>query len=1087
MKVSIKSGIAVVVITGMMGLSGVMLNPTVGQTTLAQQSESSVANSSSIEGKLDSNSQTMEDESYFNVHTFQGKAGEPLIIDLTSKDFDAYIILVDPNNNKIAENDDGGDENDARIVLTLTVTGTYTLIVNSAKAKESGSYVLSWREATERDIALAEAERLNQQVIQLYQQGKYNEAIPLAEQALAIIKQQLGDNHPLTAQSLNNLAELYRVQGRYSEAEPLYNQALAIIKQQLGDNHPLTAQSLNNLAALYYSQGRYSEAEPIYKQALTIRKQQLGDNHPLTAQSLNNLALLYYSQGRYSEAEPIYKQALTIRKQQLGDNHPDTATSLNNLALLYYSQGRYSEAEPLYKEALSISKQQLGDNHPDTATSLNNLAELYQSQGRYSEAEPLYNQALAISKQQLGDNHPDTAQSLNNLAALYRVQGRYSEAEPLYKQALAIRKQQLGDNHPDTAQSLNNLAALYRVQGRYSEAEPLYKQALAIRKQQLGDNHPDTATSLNNLAVFYQSQGRYKEAELLYKQALAIFKQQLGDNHPNTAQSLINLALFYQSQDDIPQAINYLSQGLAVEEYNLLENLKMGDDKQKQDYMAKVLGTTNSVISLNLQAVPNNPEVTRLALKTILERKGRILDVSTNSLQILRQRTDDPESQQLLTQLIEVRTQLSNLTFKKPEDIKNPEIYRQEINEVTEKVKEIEGKIGVRSAEFRSLSQPITLEGIQKLIPADAALVEIVRYQPVNPSFGIPRYAVYILYPNGDIKAKDLGEAKPIDDKLIYFRDNLADAETPLPQLQKSARQLDETLMQPIRQLLGNTKTILLSPDAALNLIPFEALVDENNQYLVENYHITYLTSGRDLLRLKDKFASQQSPLIVADPFYGKAGEKVALTRSIDLSEFTFPGLPGTEQEAKAIKNILPQATVLTGSQATENAVKQVKKPNILHIATHGFFKPESNVIENPLLRSGLVLAGVTIGQSAGDDGVLTALETTNLNLVGTKLVVLSACDTGKGDIKIGQGVYGLRRALVIAGSESQLISLWKVSDDATKDLMVAYYGRLQKGEGRSEALRQIQLVMLKGEKQKHPFYWSSFIPSGDATSMTFD
>ncbi|MCA2630734.1 MULTISPECIES: tetratricopeptide repeat protein [unclassified Microcystis] len=953
-------------VAGVMGLSGVILTPTVGQRTLAQQSESSVADSSSIEGKLDSNSQTMEDESYFNVHTFQGKAGEPLIIDLTSKDFDAYLILVDPNNNKIAENDDGGDENNARIVLTLPVTGTYTLIVNSAKAKESGSYVLSWREATERDIALAEAERLNQQVIQLYQQGKYNEAIPLAEQALAIRKKVLGDNHPDTAQSLNNLAELYTVQGRYSEAEPLYKQALAIIKQQLGDNHPYTA------------------------------------------------------------------------------------TSLNNLALLYQSQGRYSEAEPLYKEALAIRKQQLGDNHPDTAASLNNLAELY------------------------------------------RVQGRYSEAEPLYKQALAIWKKQLGDNHPDTAISLNNLAGLYESQGRYSEAEPLYKQALAIRKQQLGDNHPSTATSLNNLAGLYQSQGRYSEAEPLYKEALAIIKQQLGDNHPLTAASLNNLAGLYWSQDDIPQAINYLSQGLAVEEYNLLENLKMGDDKQKQDYMAKVLGTTNSVISLNLQAVPNNPEVTRLALKTILERKGRILDVSTNSLQILRQRTDDPESQQLLTQLIEVRTQLSNLTFKKPEDIKNPEIYRQQINEVTEKAKEIEGKIGVRSAEFRSLSQPITLEGIQKLIPADAALVEIVRYQPYNPKapenqrFGNPRYAVYILYPNGDIKAKDLGEAKPIDDKLIYFRDNLADAETPLPQLQKSARKLDETLMQPIRQLLGNTKTILLSPDAALNLIPFEALVDENNQYLVENYHITYLTSGRDLLRLKDKFASQQSPLIVADPFYGKAGEKVALTRSIDLSEFTFPGLPGTEQEAKAIKNLLPQATVLTGSQATENAVKQVKKPNILHIATHGFFKPESNVIENPLLRSGLVLAGVTIGQSAGDDGVLTALETTNLNLVGTKLVVLSACDTGKGDIKIGQGVYGLRRALVIAGSESQLISLWKVSDDATKDLMVAYYGRLQKGEGRSEALRQIQLGMLKGEKQKHPFYWASFIPSGDATSMEF-
>jgi CHAT domain-containing protein/Tfp pilus assembly protein PilF len=1125
MKVSIKSGIAVVVITGMMGLSGVMLTPTVGQVISQVSPQDKLAEAEKLTQQV--------------IQLYQqGKYNEAIPLAEQALAIRKKVL---------------GDNHPDTATSLNNLAELYRVQGRYSEAEPLYKQALAIIKQQLGDNHPSTATSLNNLAFLYQSQGRYSEAEPLYKQALAISKQQLGDNHPLTVAILNSLAALYYSQGRYSEAEPLYQQALTIRKQQLGDNHPLTAASLNNLAVLYYSQGRYSEAEPLYQQALTIRKQQLGDNHPDTAASLNNLAelyrlqgryseaeplfkqalaiwkqqlgenhpntalilnnlaLIYDSQGRYSEAEPLYKQALAIRKQQLGDNHPDTASSLNNLALLYKSQGRYSEAEPLYKEALAIFKQQLGDNHPLTAASLNNLAGLYKSQGRYSEAEPLYKQALAIRKQQLGDNHPDTATSLNNLAVFYQSQGRYSEAEPLYHRSLAIRKQQLGDNHLLTASSLDNLASLYESQGRYSEAEPLYHRSLAIIKQQLGDNHPDTAISLNNLALLYTVQGRYSEAEPLYKQALAIHKQQLGDNHPLTATSLNNLAGLYWSQDDIPQAINYLTQGLAVEEYNLSENLYMGDDKQKQDYMATVSWRTDGVISLNLQAAPNNPEVTRLALKTILERKGRILDVSTNSLQILRQRTDDPESQQLLTQLIEVRTQLSNLTFKKPDDFPSPEIYRQQLDEVTEKAKEIEGKIGVRSAEFRSLSQPITLEGIQKLIPADAALVEIVRYQPYNPKapenqrFGIPRYAVYILYPNGDIKAKDLGEAKPIDDKLIYFRDNLADAQTPLPQLQKSARQLDETLMQPIRQLLGNTKTILLSPDAALNLIPFEALVDENNQYLVENYHITYLTSGRDLLRLKDKFASQQSPLIVADPFYGKAGKKVALTRSIDLSEFTFPGLPGTEQEAKAIKNILPQATVLTGSQATENAVKQVKKPNILHIATHGFFKPESNlsernpgernsplqgernVVENPLLRSGLVLAGVTIGQSAGDDGVLTALETTNLNLVGTKLVVLSACDTGKGDIKIGQGVYGLRRALVIAGSESQLISLWKVSDDATKDLMVAYYGRLQKGEGRSEALRQIQLGMLKGEKQKHPFYWASFIPSGDATSMQFD
>jgi tetratricopeptide (TPR) repeat protein len=1107
MKVSIKSGIAVAVITGMMGLSGVILTPTVGQVISQASPQDKLAEAERLnqqviqlyqQGKY--NEAILLAEQALAIRKQQLGDNHPL----TAQSLNNLALLyrvqgryseAEPLYKQalaIRKQQLGDNHPDTAASLN-NLAALYQSQGRYSEAEPLYKQALAIRKQQLGDNHPNTAASLNNLAALYQSQGRYSEAEPLYKQALAIRKQQLGDNHPNTATSLNNLAGLYQSQGRYSEAEPLYKQALAISKQQLGDNHPDTATSLNNLAGLYESQGRYSEAEPLYKQALAIRKQQLGDNHPDTASSLNNLAELYQSQGRYSEAEPLYKQALAIWKQQLGDNHPNTATSLNNLAELYRVQGRYSEAEPLYKQALAIRKQQLGDNHPNTATSLNNLALLYQSQGRYSEAEPLYKQALAIWKQQLGDNHPDTASSLNNLAGLYESQGRYSEAEPLYKQALAIRKQQLGDNHPDTASSLNNLAELYQSQGRYSEAEPLYKQALAIWKQQLGDNHPNTATSLNNLAELYRVQGRYSEAEPLYKQALAIWKQQLGDNHPNTATSLNNLAGLYYSQDDIPQAINYLSQGLAVEEDNLSENLKMGDDKQKQDYMAKVLGTTYWVISLNLQAAPNNPQVTRLALKTILERKGRILDVSTNSLQILRQRTDDLESQQLLTQLIEVRTQLSNLTFKKPDDFPSPEIYRQQLNEVTAKAKEIEGKIGVRSAEFRSLSQPITLEGIQKLIPADAALVEIVRYRPLNPKapqnerFGIPRYAVYILYPNGDIKAKDLGEAKPIDDKLIYFRDNLADAETRLPQLQKSARQLDETLMQPIRQLLGDTKTILLSPDAGLNLIPFEALVDENNQYLVENYHITYLTSGRDLLRLKDKFASQQSPLIVADPFYGKAGEKVALTRSIDLSEFTFSGLPGTEQEAKAIKNILPQATVLTGSQATENAVKQVKKPNILHIATHGFFKPERNVIENPLLRSGLVLAGVKIGQSAGDDGVLTALETTNLNLVGTKLVVLSACDTGKGDINIGQGVYGLRRALVIAGSESQLISLWKVSDDATKDLMVAYYGRLQKGERRSEALRQIQLGMLKSEKQKHPFFWASFIPSGDATSMKFD
>ena len=302
---------------------------------------------------------------------------------------------------------------------------------------------------------------------------------------------------------------------------------------------------------------------------------------------------------------------------------------------------------------------------------------------------------------------------------------------------------------------------------------------------------------------------------------------------------------------------------------------------------------------------------------------------------------------------------------------------------------------------------------------------------------------------------------------------------------------------------------ILLSAALIVHLIPFEALVMENNQYLVEEYTITYLTSGRDLLRLKDKFESETVPLIMANPTYTKEGEQVVLNpnanpklgRSVELSEYlqntNFDSLPETQPEAEALKEMFPQSIILTKEEATENALKQVKQPDILHIATHGFFReslPQDNNNStqnyNPLLRSGLVFAGVKVEKDVTeikDDGVLTALETTYLNLVGTQLVVLSACDTGVGDITTGEGVYGLRRALVIAGSESQLFSLWRVDDAATKDLMVNYYQRLKDGEGRTAALRNLQLEMInKNDTYSHPYYWASFVPSGETDPMKF-
>jgi tetratricopeptide (TPR) repeat protein len=275
---------------------------------------------------------------------------------------------------------------------------------------------------------------------------------------------------PELADSLGSLGQLYYKQGRYLEAEPLLQKALALRKQLLGSNHPDIALSLNNLAGLYHAQCRYSEAESLYLQSLEITDE-LGLDHLHVAASLNNLAALYESQGRYSEAEVLYIRSIKINEKQLSADHPNFAAGLSNLALLYKSQGRYSEAEPLYLQSLRIRENLLGSDNLDTANGLHNLAGLYQAQGRYAEAESLLIQALEIRERQLGADHPEVASSLNNLARLYASQGRYTEAESLLIRAIAIRRKILGENHSDTVNSLNGLELLKEKKNHSSQVE----------------------------------------------------------------------------------------------------------------------------------------------------------------------------------------------------------------------------------------------------------------------------------------------------------------------------------------------------------------------------------------------------------------------------------------------------------------------------------------------------------------------------------------------------------------------------------------------------------------------------------------
>jgi CHAT domain-containing protein/Tfp pilus assembly protein PilF len=960
-----------------------------------------------------------------------------------------------------------------------------------------------------------EAKRLNAEARQLYAQGKYAEALALSERALTLREKALGPDHPDVATSLHNLALLHRVKGDYGRAEPFAQRALAAREKALGPDHPDVAASLHNLAALYHEKGDYRRTEPLMQRALVICEKVLGAEHTEVAQSLKNLALLYRDKGDYRRAEPFAQRALAVNEKALGPDHPVVAASLNTLAELYHAKGDYGRAEPLTQRGLAIREKALGPDHPDLVPSLNTLALLYEARGDYDRTEPLYQRALTIMEKALGPDHPHVVKPLNNLAGLYAAKGDAGQAERLYQRALTIMEKALDPDHPDVATTLNNLAQLYLAKGDEGRAEPLCQRALAIREKALGPDHPHVAQSLSSLAELYSGKGDYGRAEPLYRRALTMLEKALGVEHPTVATVLNNLAWLYAAQGRKAEAVKAAQGGADIRDREAAAVLATGSEEQKRLYMATFVGETSAVLSLHVQHASADPTAARLALTVLLRRKGRVLDAMANSFAALR-RTLAPDDQRLLDQLASVYTQLAT-QVSRGVGTATLEQYRANLIALEQERQKLEAELSQRSAAFRVQQRLVMLSDVQTALPEGAALVEIALYKPMDlraarriDRWGPPRYVAYVVRRKGEPAFADLGEAAAIDAAVDKLRRALGDpnlTHDPKP----AARALDALLMQPLRALLGDSRWVFVSPDGPLSLVPVGALVDEQGHYLVERYLFSTLTSGRDLLRFQaERAAARQPPLVLANAAFDDTSAPAVVAgpeathrgvRSIDMDMKVLP-LASTSDEARAIAQLFPEARVLQGAEATEGAVKAAHAPRLLHLATHGFFLPERPLPkallaepgreltpvevaaiaqrENPLLRSGIALAGFNRRQSGADDGVLTALEVAGLDLYGTQLVVLSACETGLGEAVTGEGVYGLRRALSMAGTETQVMSLWPVDTGRTRELMLAYYQRLQAGGGRSEAMREVQLAMLADPATTHPNLWASFVVAGD-------
>jgi len=1012
-------------------------------------------------------------------------------------------------------------------------SGKYRIEIQATLKNAQGEYQIHLekiRPAESRDRLLFKARQDLYESSRMVLEKNYDDALPIAEQVARVLEETWGKEISDYAEALNILANIHTGKEEYEKAEPLYLQALEIREKLFGSEHPAVAESCSDLASFYSQTEDQTKTESFASRAAMIRGKTLDPNHPLTGYALMNYGNYLLDSQKFEESKEMLNGALSILENSIESNDPHFAKVIHSLGYLYDTIGDFNTALQFYQRELATVENAKGKESLPTSKVLYYIARVHYRRGEYEEAESYYQRALEISQKLNDENGILVAQS--NLANIQSERGDYQRAEEMYKEILEKWEKAAKPNPMRVAHSLVNLGEINNSKGDYaaaesylkrsqsivetiwkgdtselgdvltrlatsyiglkdySSAEQVSQRALAIYEKLHGPDHSLVSEALNVLGKIAVLKNDFNAAEPLFRRSIMITEKSEGLKSPTLLEPLNGLADVYTRRNDIVQAIEYHSRANDVIEHHLALAIAAGSEEQKLNALIATSSNMSRNITFHINSAPEDPKAAELAATAILRFKGRVLDSMADTFSSLRSHSD-PNDQKLLDQLNESASQLAQRILYAPELSTTPES-----RELEEKIEKLQVQISRRNSEFSSQKQPVTLDSIRTALPKDSVLIEFALYHSADEKD--LRYVAYIIPNQGPIHSKELGKADEVDLSIDSLRKSLQDPSG--NNVQQFARIVHEKIIQPILPYVENTEHLLISPDGTLNLVPFEVLVDKQHHYLIEKFLCSYLTSGRDLLRLQFARQSEAVPVLIANPLFGQRNpvkapdstliamnkNRRSVTTASDLSNVYFAPLVGTGEEARAIKTFFNDANVFSGKYATETKLKQIIAPRILHIATHGFFltntsplKSSNAVIENPLLRSGLAFAGANERHSGSDDGILTALEASGLNLWGTKLVTLSACDTGLGQVQNGEGVYGLRRAFFLSGTESLVMSLWSVSDYTTREIMTSYYKNLKQGLGRAEALRMVKLEMMKNRRTAHPFFWASFIQSG--------
>ncbi len=1001
-------------------------------------------------------------------------AGQTVTVTVKETGIDLSIQLLDPSSRIIAgvdvQNSPEGGEAISLVAESEATTFDVGVSTDLLKAGPSGysMMVSEPRRATGEDKALYKAFLGHSEAIRILNSGNQTDkAIELAASAIEVRTSALGRDHPLTGESILMLGRAYAIKGDFARSENNIDRALEIFERSIGKESIRYALGLLALARTNFVRGEMKAAEDQMLETIAILEKTRYAGGLRTATVLSSLGLLYRTITDFRRAELTFRRAIEILDRLAGEDNAEGVNVRNNLGLMYNAAGDYTNAEKELEKSLSIAERLHGSENRDVAIALNNLGLVTWRKGDHVKAEATWKRALAIFEKVNGPESDGVANVLGNLGIIY--------------------KEYYGD---------------------FRKAEEAQKRSLAIIQKLSGESSVHAGTATASLALIYRSLGDISQAESYALRADTIYERSVGPTHQNVVLNLTVLAQLAAMKGELARSLAYQKRVDSIDTAAIQTNLVIGSERQKIAFFSR-LRNTDRTVSFLVNLAPDNAEARDLVLKQILQRKGRVLDALSQNLTEFRKRGSEQDAA-LLTKLNDLTSEISKVSSQGRLKRSQAE-FEASVSTLLAERDKVESEISRRTAGTYVPTKPIELAEVRNAIPTGSALIEFAVYRPFHwkydgakEPYGEPRYIAFVVQRQGDIGWTDLGDARSIDDAIGKLRSALRDpARSDAAEL---SRIVEQKITAPLRKLAAGSSHLIISPDGELNLLPFEALVDEERRYLAERFSFTYVSSGRDLLRLNAATSARRDIVIVSNPAFGfpagssspspgqQARQNRLITRS--LSDTFFAPLAGTARESAAIKELFPEAKLLTGEEATETSLKQVRSPEILHIATHGFFlnsnaPPMQNadsksdaLSENPLLRSGLAFAGANIRKGEKDDGILTGLEASGLDLWGTKLVVLSACDTGLGEIRNGEGVYGLRRSFALAGAESLVMSLWPISDSVTRELMTAYYRNLKQGMGRGEALRQVRLEMIKQTDRKHPFYWASFIQSGEWANL---